>query len=431
MHLHRSGNQRLRNVVVAFGALIAMAGRPAAASCGGDCNGDGAVSVDEILKGVNIALGSLDVTSCNNFDANVDASVTVDEIVAAVVAALEGCPAGQQQAFVVVTNFTSGSFGTISLDPPRTTVPGSSARQIHPDAIARQHDGLVYVVNRFMGDNVESLDPADGYSPRMQCVTGALTNPHDIAFVSNDKAYVTLYDKSEILIVDPTPGADCAGFIRGRIDVSAYADRDGLPEVDMMAIVGDRLYVTLEKLDRENFFVPAGPGGVLVIDTTTDVIQREITLSAGNPFSQTNGLVVWNDSLMVGEVNEFGKNDGGIERVDLATSTATGFIVTEETLGGDVTDFVLVSGTVGYAIISLPDFTNAIVKFDPSTGEKTGTLLSGGSYADIEVNDRGELWVAQSTFGSAGIRIFRVSDEQEVTATPIDLTLPPFSILFF
>ena len=62
------------------------------AGCVGDCNGDGEVTVDELIKGVNIALGTLPLSDCLSLDANGDGTVTVDEIVKAVNAALNSCP---------------------------------------------------------------------------------------------------------------------------------------------------------------------------------------------------------------------------------------------------------------------------------------------------------------------------------------------------
>jgi pseudomonalisin len=63
----------------------------AALDCAGDCNGDGAVTVDEILTGVNIALGATPDSQCPGLDANGDAMVTVDELLQAVDHALNGC----------------------------------------------------------------------------------------------------------------------------------------------------------------------------------------------------------------------------------------------------------------------------------------------------------------------------------------------------
>ena len=61
--------------------------------CTGDCDGNGSVTVDELLKGVNIALDNVPLTDCPSFDRNGDGAVTVDELLEAVNAALNSCPA--------------------------------------------------------------------------------------------------------------------------------------------------------------------------------------------------------------------------------------------------------------------------------------------------------------------------------------------------
>lgn len=61
-------------------------------ACVGDCNGDGAVTVDEVITMVNIALGVATIDACTAGDADSSGSITVDEIVTGVTNALEGCP---------------------------------------------------------------------------------------------------------------------------------------------------------------------------------------------------------------------------------------------------------------------------------------------------------------------------------------------------
>ena len=39
-------------------------------ACVGDCNGDGMVSVDEMVEGVRISLGEAPLSQCPAFDAN-------------------------------------------------------------------------------------------------------------------------------------------------------------------------------------------------------------------------------------------------------------------------------------------------------------------------------------------------------------------------
>ena len=65
---------------------------PTLVPCVGDCDGNRAVTVDEIIRGVNIALGNSPLEACPAFDVNGDGEVTVDEIVLAVNQALFGCP---------------------------------------------------------------------------------------------------------------------------------------------------------------------------------------------------------------------------------------------------------------------------------------------------------------------------------------------------
>jgi hypothetical protein len=48
--------------------------------------------VDELIVGVNIALGETSIDACLAFDAGGDGQVTVDEILLAVNNALDGCP---------------------------------------------------------------------------------------------------------------------------------------------------------------------------------------------------------------------------------------------------------------------------------------------------------------------------------------------------
>jgi hypothetical protein len=65
---------------------------PPPPACVGDCDGSGEVSVNELLIGVNILLGSTAVAQCPAMDVGADGSVSVSEIIAAVNVALGTCP---------------------------------------------------------------------------------------------------------------------------------------------------------------------------------------------------------------------------------------------------------------------------------------------------------------------------------------------------
>ena len=61
-------------------------------ACTGDCDGDGAVTINELISGVRIALGQSPIGDCPEFDSNGNDMVDINELVAGVGNAQNGCP---------------------------------------------------------------------------------------------------------------------------------------------------------------------------------------------------------------------------------------------------------------------------------------------------------------------------------------------------
>lgn len=64
---------------------------PEECACVGDCDMNGSVSIGELIRGVNIALGLQDLANCPCFDSNMNGSVSIGELIQAVNRALNGC----------------------------------------------------------------------------------------------------------------------------------------------------------------------------------------------------------------------------------------------------------------------------------------------------------------------------------------------------
>jgi hypothetical protein len=75
------------------GTVSVLLNAPAATQCVGDCNGDGAVTVNELVLMVNVALESAPASTCAAGDADSDGMIQITEIVGAVNNALGECPA--------------------------------------------------------------------------------------------------------------------------------------------------------------------------------------------------------------------------------------------------------------------------------------------------------------------------------------------------
>jgi phosphohistidine phosphatase SixA len=137
-YLSRIGCRMILLTVLVLGAVA----RPAAAapsSCPGDCNGDGEVTVDELVRGVNIALGTLTLDACPALDRNGDGQVTIEELLAAVSVAINGCaPVPTATSTGTAVEGTPTITGTIIVEAtstPTITITGTivATRTATPD----------------------------------------------------------------------------------------------------------------------------------------------------------------------------------------------------------------------------------------------------------------------------------------------------------
>lgn len=104
--------------------VVLVAGSARAAVCPGDCNGDGVVTVPEVVTVVNIALGNLDLAACPAADVAGDGSVGVGDAILAVQAALSGCPSPPAPCPAV--QVASGSGVTVLSGPGLLVQPGGA-----------------------------------------------------------------------------------------------------------------------------------------------------------------------------------------------------------------------------------------------------------------------------------------------------------------
>src|SRR6185436_1835654 len=87
---------RLSRTALRLGFAITLAmqiliGAPAFAGCTGDCDRNGRVAVNELIAGVNVALGRLSMESCEAIDRDGDGHADIDDLVHAVGDAVNDC----------------------------------------------------------------------------------------------------------------------------------------------------------------------------------------------------------------------------------------------------------------------------------------------------------------------------------------------------
>lgn len=338
--------------------------------------------------------------------------------------------------FVITSDYeVSGQASTVGVLPPWTVDDGVAS--VHSDAVAREHGGLIYVVNRLFQDNIQVLDPAQGFETVRQFSVGPGSNPQDIVFASPTRAYVSRYEETMLLEVDPTTGE-----LTDAIDLSAFADADGIPEMGQMAIRDGRLFVAIQRLDRDYFWLPTAPSYLAVIDTDTNQLidadpatpgVQGITLAKTNPSTEIledRGAGV----LYVGEAGKWGVLDGAIEAIDPATLGSLGLVTTEAQLGGEINDFTLGLDGRAHAVVSVssPSWEAFAIAFDWESGAKIEDVWRPGGFnvTDVEVHPGArELFLSDRTYESPGVRVFDAIDGSQLTVSPLDVGLPPHDLL--
>jgi hypothetical protein len=337
-------------------------------------------------------------------------------------------------AVVTTTDFSTGTLAAVALDGSYRT--DESVAPICSDAVVRSYGGLVYVVNRLTCDNIQILDPGDGFALVGQFSVGNGSDPHDIVVVGDDKAYVTRYNTTELWVVDPTTGAHT-----GTIDMGTLADADGIPEMDQMAVAGGRLFVTLQRVDRNSAgWDPTDASFLAVVDLEADTLldadaatpgKQPVALTHKNPFSTLKTHPVTGD-LYVACVGAWGGTDGGVDAVDPVTLAPTGVLLSGVAAQGDITDVEVVSADRGYAIFTDASFYTVLVAFDPQSGAVTDTVYAPGDFVlqDVELAPTGDIFVADRTPTAPGLRVYDAATGVARRAVPVDVGLPPFSITF-
>lgn len=137
----------MRLISAALVTLTLAVGSTAGAACLGDCNDDGSVTVDEILTGVNIALGASSVAACGAMDDNGDGQVTVDEILISITKALGGCSAVSTPTPTATATATQAAVATATAPPRPSVPPGCNKSDGYTRLVFSEEVGTNHLIN--------------------------------------------------------------------------------------------------------------------------------------------------------------------------------------------------------------------------------------------------------------------------------------------
>lgn len=126
----RSAMRRVGLLALVGTALSLGVATSARAQCVGDCDGNNMVAINELITGVNIALGNLPVSACPSFDCMGD-GVQINCLIQGVNNALNGCPPIGPTA--TATGTPTGT-ATATIGPTATATPEPAGCPVTPGA---------------------------------------------------------------------------------------------------------------------------------------------------------------------------------------------------------------------------------------------------------------------------------------------------------
>jgi len=338
-------------------------------------------------------------------------------------AVVGNCDSAVGHCYAVVStvagDYSTGSFAQVSLDDWRIE---DVLFQTSTDPVVTAEDNMVFQINRLGADNVRRYEPGVWEAPIWEMSLGDAANPHDVEVCGGD-LYATLYSHDYLGVYDVQ-----SGTLKGSVDLSAFADTDGLsPEASQLVEIDGMLYVGLQRLDTTAGWKSEG-SVVVEVDCAEMAVSRSWSVGGNINLSAWPG----SGKLLAG-VEAYGEDVAGIYVIDPQADAVSLLVESvESTVTGIATD-----GEKAIAVTSADDGSNySLHCVDLTMGEMT-LLEETQSYLNsISANDRGEAWL---TAGSSwmdpsaptGVFVYDIAACVGLSELPLRFSMLPTRVAFY
>ncbi len=317
----------------------------------------------------------------------------------------------------------------------------------------------IVLLDRYPNSVLTFVDPSEfTVIGQLAVGTGFASNPHDFLWLSDNKAYVTRYERNpipgeeahdggdDILIVDPL-----SQTITGSIPLSGYADTESNADLqarpNLMAYAKKLVWVSLDHLSGN--FNQAGEGRLLGIDHENDRVDHVVQIP---DLVNCGGLVtaLTREALYVSCSGLFinGRDQqltrSGLVEVDLSDDTPQVTVIRHATEGQRPYGFDLdvlqgrwlLAVRFGDLDEGLPD---RLVAVDLENQEEIVVHEAGTAYGmgGLLVDDDTDIvYVGEADPVTPGVHLYHLTDEDSfeyegfVNAHP-NVGLPPRHIRFY
>lgn len=344
------------------------------------------------------------------------------------------------------SDYSSGAHSTLTYSEPR-----SATNDLLPtisDLKISSYGKFFYRMERLGSNSITKFSIDDPSTPIWQYSTDEAgdtnSNPSALIVINDVKAYLLRYNSSKAWIVNPSATNE-ADFKIGELDLSAYDEGDGAPEMASAVRLGGRLFIALQRYSMALFAPDESYIAVFNIDTDTEIDTdpstpglKGIKLDVRNP----DGEIKYNDGYIYvpGADDMWGGSAtfGGIQRVNTTTYAVDPIMI--GTTNKNITRVEIISPTKGYlikyeAIWIAPWSKTHLMSFNPQTGTVDPANVAGignsgdRNLQDIAADSDGLLWVADGSATDPGIYIIDPATDT-IQEGPISTNLNPLDIVF-
>lgn len=332
---------------------------------------------------------------------------------------------------VSTSDFTTGGVSIINLENDSVIKDMAS---IYADSIIKFANQSLWAVNRLGRDAVFEYKIYDNYNLTSVMEFPNKSNPQDVIAINNSQIVVSFLGSAKLGVYNVETAS-----LAAEIDLSSFADIDGLPEANGMFFHNNNIYVTLQRLNRHNYtngiWPPVGSSYLVKINALDLQIAGSWQLPFSNPISKIrlSGNVLYFSAPANMAANY--QLDGGLVMFDTVTEQFVSHSVDEVTLGYEIFDTIIINANLAYVLASDSSFNSYLlaVNFADSSIIKvmaTHSYATGGYFSAIEIDNQGRLFLADRNPQKPGIRIFDIMSHLELTSHPHDVGLPPFALDF-
>lgn len=265
------------------------------------------------------------------------------------------------------------------------------------------------------------------------------TSPVDIAVVDSNRAYVTGRNATHLLRLDLNSGATAES-----VDLSPFADSDGIPDLGDMVIFEGRLFVQIRRLNELAPRRQVAPPYLAVIDLATETLVdvdralpgvQALALTGTYP-KRPMQIVPSLRRLFVSATGE-SFDFGGIEMIDLDGLRSMGLVIREGDghTGVDVRPFYFVEPHRGFLAYTTDlTISSHLVEFSIPDGVVEVNLHTEVDFLapvlefDATTNS---LFFPSSGFTNPGVHVFDAATGERLTKDVIPTPGPPQDLVIW